>query len=197
MLRSFFYFCTFFLFSSTLLAVSSEQASNHIEALHNRVKNELVGNLSLSTRQARFRSLLTQSFDLNKISRFVLGGYWQKASAQDQTNFKNSFEDYLVRSYANSFSNYGGNDFKVTNVKVNPNNTALVYTTVGVRKNGGGVAPANLVWRLKDYGGNLKIIDVTVENVSMSITKRNEFASILSGNGGQVNGLIQRIGQVG
>lgn len=199
MLRSSFYFVGFLFLSilpTTVIGLSSDQASSHIKGLHSRVANELVGNMSTDTRQNRFRNLLRQSFDLNKISRFVLGSYWRTANAQQRENFKNVFENYLVRSYAGSFSSYGGNDFKITHVNVNPSNsTALVNTSVLVRKNGGGTAPANLVWRLKDYGGNMKIIDVTVENVSMSITKRNEFSSILRSNGGQIDALIQQLAQ--
>lgn len=201
MLKYTFYFVGFFFlsFSSTeLSALSSDQASAHIMKLHGRVARELVGNMSASTRQNRFRGLLRQTFDLGKISRFVLGSHWRRANAQQRQNFKRVFENYLVRSYAGSFSSYGGNDFRITKVSVNPKrNTALVRTSVMVRKKGGGKAPANIVWRLKNYGGAFKIIDVSVENVSMSITKRKEFASILRGNGGQVNGLIQKIAQSG
>ena len=36
----------------------------------------------------------------------------------------------------------------------------------------------------------LKVVDVIVENVSMSLTLRNEYSSVISSRGGNMNGLL-------
>jgi len=38
--------------------------------------------------------------------------------------------------------------------------------------------------------GSMKVVDVSVEGVSMGQTQRSEFASIIQNNGGQVSGLL-------
>ena len=44
-------------------------------------------------------------------------------------------------------------------------------------------------WRVRDKKGHL-IVDVLVEGISMAITQRDEFSSIISQNGGRVDGLL-------
>ena len=45
-------------------------------------------------------------------------------------------------------------------------------------------------WRLVAENGTYKISDVIVEGISMMVTQRSEFASVVQRNGGQVRGLI-------
>ena len=45
-------------------------------------------------------------------------------------------------------------------------------------------------WRLVTENGHYKISDVIVEGISMMVTQRSEFASVVQRNGGQVRGLI-------
>ena len=45
-------------------------------------------------------------------------------------------------------------------------------------------------WRLVPDNGTYKISDVIVEGVSMAVTQRSEFASVVQRNGGQLRGLI-------
>ena len=67
-----------------------------------------------------------------------------------------------------------------------------MVTTQIVRPNG---PPVNVSWRVRKSGSDYKIIDVVVENVSMGVTQRQEFASVIEQNGGRVDGLIQALRQ--
>jgi phospholipid transport system substrate-binding protein len=54
----------------------------------------------------------------------------------------------------------------------------------------GGTAAVRIDWRLVNHNGAYKINDVIVEGISMAVTQRSEFASIVQRNGGQVRSLI-------
>jgi phospholipid transport system substrate-binding protein len=54
----------------------------------------------------------------------------------------------------------------------------------------GGTAAVRIDWRLVNNNGAYKINDVIVEGISMAVTQRSEFASIVQRNGGQVRSLI-------
>jgi phospholipid transport system substrate-binding protein len=54
----------------------------------------------------------------------------------------------------------------------------------------GSTSPLRIDWRLVNDNHGYKINDVIVEGVSMAVTQRSEFASIIQRNGGQVHGLI-------
>ena len=64
-------------------------------------------------RQARFRQLFHDDFDCPGIARFVLGRYWRSASEDEQKEFVQAFENYVVLVYTARLSNFGGQTFKV------------------------------------------------------------------------------------
>ncbi len=141
-------------------------------------------------RLARFRVLFHDDFDLPGIGQFVLGRYWRIATPQEQQDFLGLFQEYLVRAYSARLGQYGGEPFRVT----------------GVRPNGDGVdrhqrdrSPQRHPDRgrlVSDRrGGPFKITDVYVGGVSMKVTQRDEFASVIQRNGGRVAALIAQLRQ--
>ena len=137
-------------------------------------------------RQERFRQLFHADFDCPGIARFVLGRYWRDASEEEQRDFVRLFEEYVVFVYTARLSNFGGQDFKVRGSR-SDGDGVMVSTDVF---SPGGSSPLKIDWRLVSDNGTYKINDVIVEGVSMLVTQRSEFASIVQRNGGQVRGLL-------
>jgi len=46
-------------------------------------------------------------------------------------------------------------------------------------------------WRVRLMDGNWKIVDVAIEGISMVVTQRSEFASVLRTSGGDVTPLVE------
>src|SRR6266568_3869803 len=88
-------------------------------------------------RQARFRELFRDDFDLPGIGQFVLGRYWRIATPQEQRDFLGLFQEYLVRAYTARLGAYGGEPFHVPGVR--PNGGEPVVTSAIIRRNGGQV----------------------------------------------------------
>jgi hypothetical protein len=59
-------------------------------------------------RRAAVRRLLTASFDLQTIGRFVLGKYWRRASLQERDEFRRLFEDYAAAAIARRLDGWRG-----------------------------------------------------------------------------------------
>jgi phospholipid transport system substrate-binding protein len=137
-------------------------------------------------RQERFRQLFHADFDCPGIARFVLGRYWRDASEEEQRDFVKLFEEYVVFVYTARLSNFGGQDFKIRGSR-SDGDGVMVLTDVF---SPGGNSPLKIDWRLVSDNGTYKINDVIVEGVSMLVTQRSEFASIVQRNGGQVRGLL-------
>ena len=58
-----------------------------------------------------------------------------------------------------------------------------------------GAAPTKVDWRVRDTGGKPMIVDVVVEGVSQSVTQRQEYASIIQRNNGNIDALIKMMQQ--
>jgi phospholipid transport system substrate-binding protein len=137
-------------------------------------------------RQARFRQLFHDDFDCPGIARFVLGRYWRNASEDEQKEFVQAFEHYVVLVYTARLSNFGGQTFKVRGSR-SDGDGVIVSTEV---HSPGGTSPLHIDWRLVTDKGAYKINDVIVEGVSMMVTQRSEFASVVQRHGGQLRDLL-------
>ncbi|HXP76634.1 MAG TPA: ABC transporter substrate-binding protein [Stellaceae bacterium] len=141
-------------------------------------------------RQKRFGALLDKDFDFVKIGRFVLGRYWQTATDQEKQEFAPVFRDYVVQSYSVRFGEFDSVTFKVTGERPESPTSTIVSTTVMQR---GGQTPAKVDWRVATDADSPKITEVIVDGISMSLTHRQEFASLIERSGGGVSGLIAQL----
>lgn len=140
-------------------------------------------------RRQAFRQLLTEGFDVQRIGRFVLGRYWLKASDKQRADYIALFEDTIVTTYSRQLEAYSGEMLAVEGVRQQDEKTALVRSRIQ-RKEGG---PILVDWRLMRADASWRIVDVVVEGVSMALTQRSEYAAVIRGSGGQIDGLLAKL----
>jgi len=170
------------------LANEGEAAAQFVRGFSDRAIAMLTDEtLDDQARTAEFRRLLKSGFHLELIGRFVLGRYWRAATEEERATFGQLFEDYLVASYARQFSEYGGERLVVDGGRPKGKSGAIVSSRI-VRPQG---APFQVEWRLRGGEEGWRIIDVVVEGVSMAVTHRSEFSSVIAGRGGSVSGLLE------
>ena len=124
------------------------------------------------------------------IGQFVLGRYWRVATPEEQQEFLRLFQEYIVQSYAARLGEYGGEPFRVIGSRASGGET--VVTSEIARPNGSRVL---VDWYVIERGGAPKITDIYVGGVSMKVTQRDEFASVIQRNGGRVDALLAQIRQ--
>ena len=154
----------------------------------------LIGNQKtpVAERKQKFATLMNQSFDVDGISRFVLGRYYRTASDSERQQFEQVFDKYMIDVYWGHFNQYTGQRFVVTKKTPQDADTTLVYSQI---IQSGGQQPVNVVWRVVDHGGKYQISDVSIEGVSELVSYRDEFSSAISQNGGSVSALINQLKQ--
>ena len=141
--------------------------------------------LGQKDREAQFSKLFTEGFDVAEIGKFVLGRYWNVATPAQQQDYIKLFGTYVVAVYANRFSQYSGEKFTVASSQATPDGASVPSQII--RPNGG--PPINIVWKIAKEGAGYKIRDVVAENLSMTITQRAEFASVVERGGGGSAGI--------
>lgn len=146
--------------------------------------------LSPSDREQRLRTLVNQDFDLPRISRFVLGRYWQSASEAERQEFTTAFSDYLLRTYTARIGTYSDESFRVVGERAESDTVTLVSSDV---RQQGAATPAKVDWRIIKGAAGYKITDISVGGVSLAITQREEVATSIQRNGGQLSALINQL----
>ncbi len=147
--------------------------------------------LAADEQERRFRGLVKEGFDVPAIGRFVLGRYWRRARAQDQAAFLATFEDLLVNRFLPLFSQYSGETVHVGRVRPFKNNPDFVNVSSELQREEG--EPIHIDWRVRRRENTYKIVDVVTEGVSVAVTLRSEYASILKQNSGDVGDLVSKM----
>ncbi len=138
-------------------------------------------------RTDKFRDILRTSFDLQTIGRFVIGRTWNSATPDQQKEYMRLFQELVIKNYGSQMTLYTGEGFTVTGVRVESEKDTVVNSQI---THPDGSEPTSIDWRVRQRDGNLGIIDVVVEGVSLSVTQRQEYASVIQRNGGQIDGLL-------
>ena len=169
---------------------AAQDARTFISTLGQQAIEVLGPTVPPAQRLARFRALFHDDFDVPSLGRFVLGRYWRVATPQEQQEFLRLFQEYIVRAYSARLGAYAGEPFRVTGAR--PSGEGTLVTSEIVRTGG---SPVEVDWYLAGSGGRYRIIDVYVGGVSMAVTQRDEFASVIQRSGGSVEGLLDQLRQ--
>lgn len=148
--------------------------------------------ISEEERSNKFREMLRDSFDLQTIARFVIGRAWNTATPDQQAEYMRLFEALVVKTYSDRFALYTGEGFKARKSRPEGDKDFIVNSDI---THPDGTKPTQVDWRIRQKGDKMGIIDVVVEGVSMSVTQRQEYASVLQRNGGDFNALLDLMRQ--
>ncbi len=175
-----------------LVAGQTEGAKSFIASMGDRGINFLGnGSMSAQAKSAEFSRLLNDSFDMSTIGRFALGTYWNQATPAQQQEYQKLFKQMIVKVYSRRFSEYNGQKFEVKSSR-QENEKDSVVTSFIVPTDGPQV---QVDWRVRNKGGSYKVVDIIVEGVSMSMTQRADFASVIQRGGGKVDVLLDHLRQ--
>tara|TARA_B100001996_G_scaffold357997_1_gene322266 strand:- start:120 stop:713 length:594 start_codon:yes stop_codon:yes gene_type:complete len=138
----------------------------------------------------QFTSLVMSAIDLNLISQFVLSKSWKSATEDQKERYISAFKTYFINSYANKLDQYSGEK-----ILVNGSEKAGKYVIVdtNIVKEGTDTLKINLKWRLLNKDGDIRIIDLNIEGISLVIAQREEFQSFLANNDDDLEALIDKI----
>lgn len=168
----------------------AEGAKNFIAGMGDRGINFLGDEgMSQSAKTAEFKKLLNDSFDMNTIGRFALGTNWKNATPAQQKEYQKLFNNMIVQVYSRRFSEYQGQKFEVQAAR-KENEKDAVVTSFIVPSSGPKV---RVDWRVRNRGGSYKVVDIIVEGVSMSMTQRADFASVIQRGGGDIEALLAHL----
>ena len=182
------------LIGPSLMALPSAPAAAEQDPaaqLVQRVANQVIEVARTSTgtaREAGMMRVLQADFDLDYMARSTLGTHWNEATPEQRQRFLNVIANAEARSYAQRFGQYSGQTIAVSRVNRRADG-AFVESQLNQR-NG---EPVAIQWEVRSDGQRLRIVDVKVEGVSMSLTRRSEYNSYIRSHGGQVEPLIAEL----
>ena len=180
----------FLCFLVSPFTVLSEDNISKSKIFIEKLGQEVMGKVSNpsitdSQRHTNFKNIYLSAFDNYYISRFVLGRHWKTIDKNIQKRFIKSFNNYVVATYAPKFKGWQGQVKAIDSVL--ENNYYNVITNI-INKDG---PILKLQWKMYlNKNQKFKILDVNIDGVSMLVTQRAEFSSVIKNNPKGVTGLI-------
>ena len=169
-------------------AISENEANNFIVDIGNQaIKILKIPVDDKEKRKQELQSLLQEKFAMPFIAKIILGKEINKTISEEKfKKFANIFEVHIVNVYSSQLGTYKGQKFTVKNTEIKKKD-AFVYSTIASPD----YPTTNIVWRVRNLGKDLKVIDMQVEGVSLLRTKRNDFKMVLDSQG--IDGLIMAL----
>ena len=128
--------------------------------------------------------------DFREAATLAMGKSWYTATPAQQEQVVKEFREMLVRIYSNAIDVYRGQTLKVLPLRMPPGATDVTVRNQYLRE---GRPPVPVEYAMKKTPEGWKIYDISVEGVSLVLTYRAEFESIVRASG--VDGLLKRLQQ--
>jgi phospholipid transport system substrate-binding protein len=132
---------------------------------------------------------VSNSHDLSKIARIVVGKEWEKLSEEQQKKLVDVFSRLSVASYAHNFKDYSGESFTIDSEEETARGGVVVYAHLSIPND----KDVKFEYHLKDKDKSWLIINIVANGVSDLALKRSEYTSILQREG--FDSLIAKINE--
>jgi phospholipid transport system substrate-binding protein len=162
-------------------AAAQQTPSQVVDGLASQVIPILKDNaLSAAQKRDRIEQIAYQAMDFQILSKLVLARNWSKFSPTQQSEFVNEFKRHLSVTYGRNVENYNNEKVKILGERQAGRGDVVVHTKI---LRGGHSEDVVADYRLRQRDGQWRIIDVTVEGVSLVSNFRSQFQDIIT-NGG-------------
>jgi len=123
----------------------------------------------------RLRQVIFPKFDFAEMAKRSLGPNWQRRTPEEQQEFVKLFRELLENSYVENIDSYNGEKVNIVGDK-EEKDFAQVNTKI-VNNKGEEFA---VDYRLLQSGGDWKIYDVVIENISVVNNYRSQFNRVIA-----------------
>lgn len=139
----------------------------------------ILKNPSLQSNPKQRRDLLRETiyprFDFTEMAKRSLGSHWSRRSPEEQREFVKAFTELLETSYLDKIESFNGDKVTYTREQQEQGDVE-VFTKVVSKKN----EEFSINYKLHSAGGEWKVYDVVVEDISLVNNYRSQFNRILA-----------------
>lgn len=136
--------------------------------------------LSSQARRDKVEQIVLESVDFPTLCKLVLARNWTKFSPEQQKAFQDEFQRHLAQTYGRRLDDYRNEQVEITGDRKESNGDWTVKSKILRGSTGTNI---DVDYRLRETGGQWKIIDFIIEQVSLVANFRSQFQDIVA-NGG-------------
>lgn len=137
--------------------------------------------MARDSRQRKVIEIVAGRFDFADMARSSLGYNWKKLSPAQQQQFVPLFTAFMEDAYLNKIDSYSGQPVQFAGQTAIADESTEVKTVVQPAESSD--PPIRINYLLKQSGGDWKVYDVTVDDISITANYRNQFSRMIEQQG--------------
>ena len=164
----------FFSFYSNIALAdeASDWLKDEIDNILNAYQNV---DLSDEDRFLKIEDTINNNFAGTGIARFVAGDAWKLSDKDTKLDYIKNFKRHLALNIASMMRGYSNQKYKLNKSNLDQKNKVTLID-MEIYSDTGSVI---VTWRLKESKNRFFVIDLIVADISLVVTKRSEFNSML------------------
>ena len=162
-----------------------------VQSTVNRASQILSKNISKDQKILELKNIAKETVDIRGVGFYSLGSARKNLDNNQKKEYLYLFENYFLKSFSSRLAEYTNPEIDVkSKEKLNENytivNSVLIATTERPE--------VKIDWRIYTKNpNNPQIRDLIIEGLSLARTQKEEFASILNSNNGDINALFKTL----
>ena len=189
-MKKVFILALFFIISlSNLNLAFSISPDVFIQSTVNRASQILSKNISKDEKINQLKIIAKETVDIKGVGFYSLGSTRKSLNDEQRNTYSYLFENYFLKSFSSRLAEYTNPEIEVKSKEVLNDKYTIVRSVL--------IATAdrpeiNIDWRVYTKNPDSPLIrDLIIEGLSLARTQKEEFASILNSNDGDINALFK------
>ena len=171
--------------------VAALEADVFVQSTVNRASKLLSDNISKEEKIEKLKLIAKDTVDIKGIGFYTLGSVRKDLSDDQKKEYSVKFEEYFLKSFSSRLAEYTNPEIDVYNKEVLNENYTIVNSTLKATSERPEI---KIDWRIYTKNPKQPVIrDLIIEGLSLARTQKEEFASVLSSNNGDINALFKTL----
>ena len=166
----------------------SSDPKQFIQEIVDEVKKVLVETNSKEFKTKKLSEMALKTVDIKGIAYYSLGNYRKELNDEQMKEYLSLFEKYFLKSFTSRLTDYSDPKIEVLSTDIlNAKYTIVKSLLLATDKK-----PAvNIEWRVYTKNPDKPLIrDLIIEGLSLARTQKEEFASVIETNNGDITKLF-------
>ena len=162
-----------------------------VQSTVNRASKILSEEISKDQKIEQLKLIAQDTVDIRGIGFYTLGSARKNLDENQKKEYQKLFNKYFLKSFSSRLAEYTNPEIEVTGKeKLNENYTIVNSLLKGTEKR----PEVKIDWRIYTKNVDRPLIrDLIIEGLSLARTQKEEFASILNSNDGDINALFKSL----
>jgi len=189
-----FFIIVFFLsslFFQNLANAYSSDPKQFITEIVEEAKKILIASNTKEVKEKELSKMALKVADIKGIGFYTLGSYRKELSEEELKKYAELFEKYFLKSFTSRLSDYSDPKIEVLDAEVLSTKYTIVKSVLLATDK---KPEVKIDWRVYTKNPDKPLIrDLIVEGLSLARTQKEEFASVIQSNNGDITKLFETL----